>query len=90
MTGVAADRQSQGLVDEFLTGHIVGPGLCLNHQVTERILMGSTDEVCVGTSCPQRRLCLSRALRRQLDAVTGNAWLRRVYDEALQEIGNCP
>jgi hypothetical protein len=76
------------LVDEFLTGYIVRPGLCLNVEVTRGILMGQTDAVCAGASCPQRRLCLSRALRRHLDDVAGNAWMRRVYDEALQEMGN--
>jgi hypothetical protein len=76
------------LVDEFLTGYIVRPGLCLNVEVTQAILMGQADAVCAGTACPQRRLCLSRSLRRHLDEVAGNAWLRRVYDEALQEMGN--
>jgi hypothetical protein len=76
------------LVDEFLTGHIVRPGLCLNVEVTRGILMGQTDAVCAGPSCPQRRLCLSRSLRLHLDDVAGNAWIRRVYDEALQEMGN--
>jgi hypothetical protein len=76
------------LVDEFLTGYIVRPGLCLNVEVTRAILLGQPDAVCAGLSCPQRRLCLSRSLRRHLDEVAGNAWLRRVYDEALQEMGN--
>jgi hypothetical protein len=76
------------LVDEFLTGYIVRPGLCLNVEVTRGILMGQTDAVCAGPSCPQRRLCLSRSLRLHLDDVAGNAWMRRVYDEALQEMGN--
>jgi hypothetical protein len=76
------------LVDEFLTGYIVRPGLCLNVEVTRGILMGQTDAVCAGASCPQRRLCLSRSLRLNLDDVAGNAWMRRVYDEALQEMGN--
>ena len=76
------------LVDEFLTGYIVRSGLCFNVEVTRGILMGQTDAVCAGPSCPQRRLCLSRSLRLRLDDVAGNAWLRRVYDEALQEMGN--
>jgi hypothetical protein len=78
------------LVDGFLTGHIVRPGLCLNVEVTQAILMGQKDAVCAGSACPQRRLCLSRSLRRHLDDVGGSAWMRRVYDEALQEMGNSP
>jgi hypothetical protein len=96
MTATRADGASASkdaipappLVDEFLTGYIVRPGLCLNVEVTRGILMGQTDAVCAGASCPQRRLCLSRSLRRHLDDLSGNAWMRRVYDEALQEMGN--
>ncbi|HVG97626.1 MAG TPA: hypothetical protein VNK05_12040 [Chloroflexota bacterium] len=86
----ALPRRQLGLVDEFLTGYIVGPGLCLNFEVTDRLRLGSSDEVCLGQVCPLRRLCLSRALRLQLDAVAGNPWLRRVFEESLQEIGNGP
>lgn len=75
-------------VDEFLTGYIVRPGLCLNFDVTDRIRRGGALEVCAGALCPQRRLCLSRSLRRHLDEVPGNPWLRRVFDEALLEMGN--
>ena len=75
-------------VDEFLTGYIVRPGLCLNFDVTNRIRQGGALQVCAGALCPQRRLCLSRSLRRHLDEVSGNSWLRRVFDEALLEMGN--
>jgi hypothetical protein len=75
-------------VDEFLTGYIVGVGLCLNYEVTERIRLGATGVSCLGPGCPQRRLCLSRALRRHLDEVPSNQWLRQVYDVALLEMGN--
>ena len=75
-------------VDEFLTGYIVREGLCLNFDVTDNIRLGSVDEVCLGATCPQRRLCLSRSLRRHLDAVPGNPWLRTAFDEALLEMGN--
>ena len=77
-------------VDEFLTGYIVRLGLCLNYEVTERIRLGATDEVCAGPACPQRRLCLSRSLRRHLDDVPAHPPLRLVFDEALQEMGNGP
>ena len=77
-------------IDEFLTGYIVGPGLCLNFEVTERLRLGASDAGLPRPGLPQRRLCLSRALRRHLDAVAGDPWLRPVYDEALQEIGNGP
>jgi hypothetical protein len=86
----ASPQRQLSLVDEFLTGYIVGPGLCLNFEVTERLRLGASDEACLGPVCPQRRLCLSRALRRHLDTVAQDPWLRRVYDEALQEIGNGP
>ena len=49
----ALPRRQLSLVDEFLTGHIVGPGLCLNFEVTDRLRLGSSDEVCLGTVCPQ-------------------------------------
>lgn len=77
-------------IDAFLTGSIVRPGLCLNYDVTERIRLGGTDEACAGRICPQRRLCLSRTLRRHLDDVPGNPSLRRVFEEALSEMGNGP
>ncbi|MGH2351842.1 MAG: hypothetical protein ACRDJN_09550 [Chloroflexota bacterium] len=86
----AKDAGGSARVDEFLTGYIVRTGLCLNYEVTDRIRLGSTDEVCAGPACPQRRLCLSRSLRRHLDDVPSNAWLRQVFDEALQEMGNGP
>ena len=89
MTAAPPQRQPS-LVDEFLTGYIVGHGLCLNFEVTDRLRLGASDEPCLGPVCPQRRLCLSRALRRHLDTVAQDPWLRRVYDEALQEIGNGP
>lgn len=75
-------------IDEFLTGYIVRPGLCLNFDVTDRIRLGGALEECAGARCLQRRLCLSRSLRRHLDEVPGNSWLRRVFDEALLEMGN--
>ena len=75
-------------VDEFLTAAIVKAGLCLNYDVTYRILQGSTSETCAGPACPQRRLCLSRTLRRYLGAVSSDAELRDVYDAALQEMGS--
>lgn len=75
-------------VDEFLTGYIVLPGLCLNFDVTERLRLDGALQVCAGVLCPQRRLCLSRSLRRHLDEVPSNPWLRRVFDEALLEMGN--
>jgi hypothetical protein len=87
-SGADATPTASSLVDEFLTGYIVRPGLCFNVEVTRGILMGQTDAACAGPSCPQRRLCLSRSLRLHLDGVAGNAWMRRVYDEALQEMGN--
>jgi hypothetical protein len=75
-------------VDEFLTGYIVREGLCLNFDVTNDIRLGVVDADCLGATCPQRRLCLSRSLRRHLDAVPGNPWLRTAFDEALLEMGN--
>jgi hypothetical protein len=77
-------------VDEFLTDYIVGVGLCLNESVADRILYGSTAEVCVGTACPQRRLCLSRTLRRHLGDLPGEPRLRPIFDAALLELGNVP
>ena len=81
-------QRELSLVDEFLTGYIVGQGLCLNGEVTGRILYGETDVPCARQECPRRRLCLSRALRLHLDGVPGNGWMRRVYEEALLEMGN--
>jgi hypothetical protein len=75
-------------VDEFLTGYIVREGLCLNFDVTDSIRLGAADAVCLGPTCPQRRLCLSRTLRRHLDAVPGDPWQRTAIDEALMEMGN--
>jgi hypothetical protein len=75
-------------VDEFLTAAIVRSELCLNYDVTFRILQGSAGETCAGSACPQRRLCLSRTLRRYLGAVSADTNLRDVYDAALQELGN--
>jgi hypothetical protein len=89
-TVVLAGVPHAGLIDEFLTGYVVGAGLCLNYDVTYRMLLGSNTENCAGPACSLRRLCLSRALRRHLDAAAQDPWLRGVFDVALLEIGNGP
>lgn len=85
------DGGSGGLVvDEFLTAQIVRQGLCLHPEVTDRIRLGSLEEMCLGASCPLRRLCLSRALRRHLDGVPARPDLRALFEVALCEMGNGP